>query len=142
MDQFFETNRAVNQRAIVFGMFMTVRGLRGAACRTAATASSAAARCSGRPTRSSGRDYWRGDLDAARAHAERTDALFPKLWQPGGWRGICGGYQSQLKVLMRLMGQPGGHPRRPRLPVTDPAAIEALREVLREESLLPEQVSA
>jgi dihydrodipicolinate synthase/N-acetylneuraminate lyase len=141
MDQFLETNRAVNQRAIVFGMFMNIQGFEGLV-QDGGDGFIGGGSVLGSADARFWEDYWRGDLDAARAHAERTEALFPKLWEPGGWRGIYGGYQAQLKVLMRLMGQPGGHPRRPRLKITDPAAIEALREVLREESLLPEQVSA
>jgi len=141
MDQFLETNRAVNQRAIVFGMFMNVQGFEGLV-QDGGDGFIGGGSVFGSADARFWEDYWRGDLDAARAHAERTEALFPKLWEPGGWRGIWGGYQAQLKVLMRLMGQPGGYPRRPRLPITDPAAIEAMREVLREESLLPEQVSA
>ena len=38
---------------------------------------------------------------------------------------------------MTMIGQPGGWPRRPRLPLTDPASLEAIREILAEESLLP-----
>jgi hypothetical protein len=37
-----------------------------------------------------------------------------------------------------LLGQPTGDVRRPRLPVTDPASIAAIRAVLLEESLLPQ----
>jgi 4-hydroxy-tetrahydrodipicolinate synthase len=141
MAQFFETNRTVNGRAIVFGMFMSVEGFEQLVAH-GGDGFIGGGSILGPADAAFWESYWRGDLDAARAHAERTDALFPKLWQPGGWRGLYGGYQSQLKVLMGLMGQPGGHPRRPRLPITDPAAIEALREVLRQESLLPEQVGA
>ena len=39
---------------------------------------------------------------------------------------------------MAMIGQPGGWPRRPRLPLTDRASLEAIREILAEESLLPE----
>jgi hypothetical protein len=38
---------------------------------------------------------------------------------------------------MRMLGQPAGHVRRPRLPVTDPASLDALRTALVEEGLLP-----
>ncbi len=34
---------------------------------------------------------WRGDVEVCRAHARRTDELFPKLWLPGGWGGQFGG---------------------------------------------------
>jgi 4-hydroxy-tetrahydrodipicolinate synthase len=35
-----------------------------------------------------------------------------------------------------MIGQPGGTVRPPRLPVTDPAALAALRRILIEESIL------
>ncbi len=57
----------------------------------------------------------------------RTDRLFPKLWLPGGWGGQYGAYQSQLKAIMKMIGQPGGEVRRPRLPVTDEASLAAIR---------------
>ena len=85
---------------------------------------------------------WRGDVETAREHARRTDELFPKLWLPGGWGGHYGAYQSQLKALMKLLGQPGGEVRPPRLPVADEASIAALREVLLEAGLLAQPVQA
>ncbi len=81
-------------------------------------------------------DYWAGDLESARAHAVRSDRLFPRFWLPGGWAGRFGAYQSQLKVLMRMLGQPAGHVRPPRLPITDPTALEQMRAVLVDEGLL------
>ena len=50
-----------------------------------------------------------------------------KLWLPGGWAGRYGAYQSQLKVLMGLLGQPTGDVRPPRLPVTDERSIAEMR---------------
>jgi 4-hydroxy-tetrahydrodipicolinate synthase len=37
---------------------------------------------------------------------------------------------------MQMLGQPGGHVRKPRLPVTDPDSLAAMRAVLVEEGLL------
>ena len=85
---------------------------------------------------------WRGDLDSAYEHARRTDELFPKLWLPGGWGGQFGAYQSQLKALMQMLGQPGGEVRPPRLPVTDEASLRRLREIIVEAGLLSEPVEA
>ena len=73
---------------------------------------------------------------SAGPYAEAADRLFPKLWLPGGWAGVHGAYQSELKVIMGLLGQPTGHVRRPRLPITDPGAIADIRRVLVEEGLL------
>ncbi|MEO9175888.1 MAG: hypothetical protein ABI317_10295, partial [Gaiellales bacterium] len=92
----------------------------------------------GRPDAEFWESYWRGDHAACRAHAVRTDRLFPKLWLPGGWAGKYGAYQSQLKAIMQMLGQPGGTVRRPRLPVTNPASLAAIRAVLIEESLMPQ----
>jgi 4-hydroxy-tetrahydrodipicolinate synthase len=52
---------------------------------------------------------------------------------------VYGAYQSQLKAIMKMIGQPGGEVRRPRLPVTDPASLEAIRAILAEESLLAQE---
>ena len=70
------------------------------------------------------------------------DELFPKLWLPGGWAGVYGAYQSQLKALMRMLGQPGGEVRPPRLPVTDEASLARLRAALVEAGLLHETTKA
>ena len=86
--------------------------------------------------------YWRGDHDACRAHAVRVDRLFPKLWLPGGWGGVYAAYQSQLKAIMAMIGQPGGWPRRP-APAADRSRRASPRsaQILAEESLLPEEAS-
>ena len=39
---------------------------------------------------------------------------------------------------MAMLGQPGGHPRRPRLPVDDPQSLREIRAVLVEFGLLQE----
>ena len=90
----------------------------------------------GRPDPQFWEDHWSGNVEGMRAHAERSDRLFPKLWLPGGWAGQFGSYQAQLKALMHMLGQPAGHVRRPRLPITDPAHLAALRDVLVEEGML------
>jgi hypothetical protein len=43
---------------------------------------------------------------------------------------------------MKLLGQPGGEPRRPRLPVDDPQSLAEIREVLVEFGLLQEHAPA
>ena len=91
----------------------------------------------GRPDPQFWESAWRGEFEAPLAHARALERIFDKLWLPGGWAGKYGAYQSQLKELMRMLGQPAGHVRRPRLPVTDPASLDALRGVLVEEGLLP-----
>ncbi len=140
-EQFAATTRAVVDRVRVFGPFMSEPGLDllldsggdgfigGGSLWGAADADFWEA-------------VWRGDVASAREHARRTDELFPKLWLPGGWGGHFGAYQSQLKALMKMLGQPAGEVRRPRLPVTDEASLERMREILVETGLLEQAVQA
>jgi dihydrodipicolinate synthase/N-acetylneuraminate lyase len=139
--QFFDTTERVLGEVRVFGPFMSVSGLEfllehggdgfigGGSLWGAADAEFWEA-------------VWRGDAETAREHARRTDELFPKLWLPGGWGGQFGAYQSQLKALMRMLGQPSGEVRPPRLPVTDPDSLRRMREILVEAGLLREPVEA
>lgn len=76
-------------------------------------------------------DYWREDLESAGKNAEATDVLLSGLWAPGGWRGLYGAYQSQLKAIMAMMGVPGGTVRPPRLPITNPEYLATIADVLR-----------
>lgn len=134
-DQFFETARRVLGRVRVFGPFMTLRGvdfltvhggdgfIGGGSVLGAADARFWT-------------DHWSGDIGGCRAYARRNEALFPRLWLPGGWAGVHGAYQSELKAIMAMLGQPGGTTRRPRLPITDPAALAEIRAVLADEGLL------
>jgi dihydrodipicolinate synthase/N-acetylneuraminate lyase len=139
--QFFETTKRVGRKVRIFGPFMSVAGLEflleqggdgfigGGSLWGAADAEFWEA-------------VWRGDVETAREHARRTDELFPKLWLPGGWGGQFGAYQSQLKALMKLLGQPGGEVRLPRLPVTDGESLRRMEEVLVEAGLLGRPVEA
>jgi dihydrodipicolinate synthase/N-acetylneuraminate lyase len=77
-------------------------------------------------------DYWAGDLESAAKHAAATDVLLASLWGPGGWRGIYGAYQSQAKVIMAMMGVPGGTVRPPRLPLTNPDSLAKIAQALRD----------
>jgi 4-hydroxy-tetrahydrodipicolinate synthase len=139
--QFFETAKRVVGKVRIFGPFMSVAGLEfllehggdgfigGGSLWGAADAEFWEA-------------VWRGDVETAREHARRTDELFPKLWLPGGWGGQFGAYQSQLKALMKLLGQPGGEVRPPRLTVTDGASLRRMEEILVEAGLLGRPVEA
>ncbi|MBX3099383.1 MAG: dihydrodipicolinate synthase family protein [Salinibacterium sp.] len=135
VDQFFETSRRVRDRVRVFGPYMSATGVE--VLRTeGGDGTIGGGSLAGRPDPTFWENYWAGDFDAMAEYAVITDRLFPKLWLPGGWAGIYGGYQSQLKELMRMLGQPAGHVRRPRLPITDPEALSTMRAVLVEEGLL------
>ncbi|MET0133586.1 MAG: dihydrodipicolinate synthase family protein [Kibdelosporangium sp.] len=134
-DQFFETSRRVRDRVRVFGPYMSARGVE--VLRTeGGDGTVGGGSLFGKPDPAFWESYWQGDLASAEAHAVASDRLFPKLWLPGGWAGRYGAYQSQLKALMGMLGQPAGQVRRPRLPVTDPASLAAMRAVLVEEGLL------
>jgi dihydrodipicolinate synthase/N-acetylneuraminate lyase len=137
-DQFFATSRRVRDRVRVFGGYLGERGLE--ELRThGGDGTVGGGSLFGRPDPQFYEDVWAGDFDKAAEHAARSDRLFPELWLPGGWAGHFGGYQSQLKALMAMLGQPGGHVRKPRLPVTDPESLAQMRAALVRAGLLAEQ---
>jgi dihydrodipicolinate synthase/N-acetylneuraminate lyase len=78
---------------------------------------------------------WAGDLETARAIARTNTQLISRLTNPD-WSGKYGAPQSQLKAAMNMLGQPGGYPRPPRLPIDDPAGLRAIREALASIGLL------
>lgn len=137
-EQFYRSSRAVVDRVRVFGPYMTTKGYEQLR-EHGGDGTIGGGTLFGRADPEFWEAHWRGDEDAARAHAERNERLLEELWLPGGWAGRYGHYASQLKALMAILGQPGGTVRRPRLPVTDEASLDALREILERESLLPAQ---
>ena len=139
--QFFETTRAVVDRLRVFGPFMSTEGYAQLKAH-GGDGFIGGGTIFGAPDPQFWEDYWRGDDEACLAHAKRTEDLFPKLWLPGGWAGKYGGYQSQLKAIMKMLGQPGGEPRLPRLPVDDEQSLREIRAVLVEFGLLQEHAVA
>jgi dihydrodipicolinate synthase/N-acetylneuraminate lyase len=140
VEQFYETARTVVDRLRVFGPFMTTEGFE-TLKRYGGDGYIGGGTIFGAPDAEFWEAYWRGDEDVCLAHAKRIDDLFPRLWLPGGWAGFWGGYQSQLKAIMKMLGQPGGEPRRPRLPVAE-ADLPAIREILVEAGLLKEHAAA
>jgi dihydrodipicolinate synthase/N-acetylneuraminate lyase len=139
-DQFFATSRRVRDRVRVFGPYLGERGLEELQVH-GGDGTVGGGSLFGRPDPQYWEDFWAGDIARAREHAVRSDRLFPQLWLPGGWAGKFGAYQSQLKALMQMLGQPAGHVRAPRLPVTDPEALAQMRAVLVREGLLTEGLS-
>jgi 4-hydroxy-tetrahydrodipicolinate synthase len=79
--------------------------------------------------------FWEGDLDAARTHAKHYVQLSRALVNPD-WTGRFGSPTSQLKAAMKLLGQPGGYPRLPLLPVDDPDSLAQLSKVLESAGLM------
>jgi len=141
LDQFFETTKRVVGSTRVFGNFMSVVGLE-FMLEHGGDGFIGGGSLWGAPDAEFWEAVWRGDVDEAREHARRTDELFPELWLPGGWGGHFGAYQSQLKALMHMLGQPGGDVRPPRLPVTDEASLQRMHDVLVGIGLLEQTVEA
>jgi 4-hydroxy-tetrahydrodipicolinate synthase len=79
---------------------------------------------------------WRGDLEAARGHADRYVGLASRLMRPD-YSGRFASPQAQIKAAMNLLGQPGGHVRPPLLPLDDAGALERIGEILRDAGLAP-----
>ena len=129
--QFKETTRSVIDRVRVFGNFMTPDTLKFMQ-EVGGDGTIGGGTIFGHLDPQFWNDYWAGDIDAAMEHAKRNEVLLGKLWMPGGWRGRYGAYQSQLKLIMKLIGLPGGHVRAPRLPITDESSIQAIRKILIE----------
>jgi dihydrodipicolinate synthase/N-acetylneuraminate lyase len=139
--QFFETAKRVGGSVRVFGPYMSVAGLE-FLLREGGDGFIGGGSLWGSADAEFWEAVWRGDVETAREHARRTDELFPKLWLPGGWGGQFGAYQSQLKALMKMLGQPGGEVRPPRLPVTDAESLRRMEEILVESGLLRRPVEA
>jgi dihydrodipicolinate synthase/N-acetylneuraminate lyase len=139
--QFYATSAAVSDRVAVFGPYMTIEGYAQLRARGGA-GTIGGGTLFGAPDPQFWEDHWRGDSDAAAEHAARNEAFYPKVWMPGGWRGVHGHYASELKALMSILGQPGGTVRRPRLPIDDPAVLAELRTIVAAEPLLAAQVRA
>lgn len=135
-EQFYASARVVVDRVRVFGPFMTTAGLEHLRA-YGGDGTVGGGSLFGRADAEFWDAHRRGDDDAALAHAQRNERLFPMLWLPGGWAGQHGHYASELKALMSILGQPGGTVRRPRLPVTDPAAWDEMRAILADAGLTP-----
>jgi dihydrodipicolinate synthase/N-acetylneuraminate lyase len=135
LDQFYETTARVVASIRVFGPFVSARGLE-VLQQEGGDGFIGGGSLFGGADAAFWEDFWRRDLDACVAHARRFEAIFPRLWLPGGWAGVHGAYQSELKVIMALLGTPAGSTRRPRLPISNEAAIAEIREVLTEFDLL------
>lgn len=135
-DQFFATAERVIDRVRVFGNFMSVRGL-AFLQEHGGDGMIGGGSLFGRLDAQFWEDVWRGDWEQAKVHAEATESLFNSLWAPGGWRGLYGGYQSQLKAAMNMLAIPGGGAvRSPRLPITNPDDLAAIRSALVSAQLL------
>ncbi|MBX5440293.1 MAG: dihydrodipicolinate synthase family protein [Solirubrobacteraceae bacterium] len=141
VEQFYRSSRELVDKVRVFGPYMTPAGLEQLE-RYGGDGTIGGGSLFLREDAEFWEAHWRGDHDAALAHAIRNERLFPKLWLPGGWAGRHGHYASELKALMAILGQPGGTVRPPRLPITDPAKLKEMREILVEEGLVPAEAGS
>ncbi len=78
---------------------------------------------------------WRGDVAAAEAAADRYVAFMSQLIRPD-WSGAVGSPQTQIKAMMNMLGQAGGYPRPPLLPIEDRTDLDYLRAALVSAGLL------
>lgn len=82
---------------------------------------------------------WAGEYDEAGRIADRFERLMAELLgdRTDGYNWAFGGMQPTLKAAMNLLGQAGGYPRRPKLPVDDPVALATIADVLQRSGLTP-----
>jgi 4-hydroxy-tetrahydrodipicolinate synthase len=80
---------------------------------------------------------WQGDAPRAHAIAQRFEKLMAGLAgdRADGYNWAFGGMQPTLKAAMNLLGESGGYPRKPKLPVDDPTALATIREILQDAGL-------
>lgn len=78
---------------------------------------------------------WKEDFDAARDYAGRYQLLASALTY-ADYSGRFGSPVSQVKAVMRALGQPGGHVRPPLLDVADDVARDQVWGALEESGLL------
>ena len=80
---------------------------------------------------------WQGDATRAYAIVHRFEKLMAGLAgdRPDGYNWAFGGMQPTLKAAMNILGESGGYPRKPKLPVEDPVALASIRRILQEAGL-------
>lgn len=80
---------------------------------------------------------WQGDAARAHAIAHRFEKLMAGLAgeRADGYNWAFGGMQATLKAAMNVLGESGGFPRKPKLPVDDPVALANIREILQDVGL-------
>jgi dihydrodipicolinate synthase/N-acetylneuraminate lyase len=80
---------------------------------------------------------WSGEMATARDLAARYQSVSEALVHPD-YSGRFGSPVAQVKAVMRLLGQPGGHVRGPLLDIPDSVAREAVQGKLAAAGLLAE----
>lgn len=88
---------------------------------------------------------WAGDVAQAEAIAARYEALMAEIAgsREDGYNWAFGGMQPTLKAAMNALGQGGGYPRKPKLPIDDSSALDRIRTILTDAGLecVPSEVA-
>ena len=135
---FYVTLAAVKDRLRVFGAFLNPMGL--AALRSiGGDGFIGGGALMGHEQPEFFEAVWRGD-DTRALEIARRSAILTNLFNNPDWSGKFGG--GQMKAAMRILGQPGGYPRRPRLPIDDPDKLAAIRAALVKAGLLDRQLAS
>ncbi len=135
---FYATLAAVKDRLRVFGAFLNPMGL--AALRSiGGDGFIGGGALMGHEQPEFFEAVWRGD-DKRALEIARRSAILTNLFNNPDWSGKFGG--GQMKAAMRILGQPGGYPRRPRLPIDDPDKLAAIRAALVKAGLLDRQLAS
>jgi 4-hydroxy-tetrahydrodipicolinate synthase len=132
--QFLDTLAGVVDSVLVFGGFISADGL--VTLQTVGGVGSIDGGGLGAPMAVAFyEELWKGNATAARTQADRYVQFMRQLINPD-WSGVFGSPQAQLKAAMNLLGQPGGFPRLPLLPVDNLGDVAALHKVLKSAGLL------
>jgi len=130
--QFFRTLVRVKDRVRVFGPFMSPIGI-AALKHIGGDGFIGGSMHLGREQPEFFEAVWRGDDRRALEICRKSSLSFTLLNNPD-FSGKFGG--GQMRTVMRILGQPAGHARPPRLEVTDPQKVAAIRAALEKAGLV------
>jgi len=130
--QFYQTLIRVKDRVRVFGPFMSPIGI-AALKHIGGDGFIGGSMNLGREQPEFFEAVWRGDDRRAMEICRKSSLAFSLLNNPD-FSGKFGG--GQMRNVMRILGQPCGHARPPRLEVTDPEKIAAIRAALERAGLI------
>ena len=134
--EFYATIRAVGDRLLVFGHMLSRIGLALISAGQGGDGHFGSGMPLGAQMPAFFEHAWRGEIAEAAEIADRFDALMGLIRQGSdGYNWRYGGMQAALKAVMNLQGQPGGYPRKPKLPITDQDALAKIAEALRDSGL-------
>jgi 1-pyrroline-4-hydroxy-2-carboxylate deaminase len=132
LSQFLQTLMRVKDRVRVFGPFMSPIGI-ATLKHIGGDGFIGGGMTMGREQPEFFEAVWRGDDNRATEICRKSSLMFSLLNNPD-FSGKFGG--GQMRTVMHILGQPGGHARPPRLEVTDPEKIAGIRSALETAGLL------